>query len=260
MVKKYVFFRNDDLRDVLDAELINITELFIKHKIPIIHAVEPFNISKEVSDWLYDIKKKYPDLIEIIQHGYHHNLNNQFDYGMEFGDKRSYNDQYDDLQKGSTQMDTLFSDQWEKIMTFPYGSYNRNTLKAINDLNYTAISTSIDFSKKHRIKDLIGRTLRQHILLTKKISYHNQKRKPFNFYDYAISINLIKKYLGYDEALHYSLDELISKTNFSLKHTDLIGILLHHRFHKEDYMSTMENYIKYLKDNNFTFVKFSDIK
>lgn len=78
------FFRNDDLRNKLDDSLIKITDLFIKYNIPITHSVEPANVSEEVVKWLVDVKKKYPDLIEIMQHGYEHKIKNNFKKG-EFG-------------------------------------------------------------------------------------------------------------------------------------------------------------------------------
>ena len=70
-----IFFRNDDVRDVLDDSLIGLTELCLKHQVPIAHAVEPANVTPEVVDWLMATKKKHKRLIEIIQHGYDHSLN-----------------------------------------------------------------------------------------------------------------------------------------------------------------------------------------
>ena len=68
--KKLIFLRNDDIRQTLDQTLIDLTMVCMEHKVPISHAVEPANVTTEVAEWLIGMKIKYPQLIEIIQHGY----------------------------------------------------------------------------------------------------------------------------------------------------------------------------------------------
>ena len=173
--KKTIFFRNDDVRNTLDQSLIDLTTLCIKHKVPISHAVEPANVTSEVIDWLIGIKKQHPGLIEIIQHGYNHNLMNPTQK-MEFGGVRGYQDQYDDIKKGKKIMDNAFGNLWYPIFTFPYGTFNENTLKAIDDLGYIAMSSKINFSFKGRMKNNLGKFLGKNMLIGKKINYHPEER------------------------------------------------------------------------------------
>ena len=69
-MQKLIFFRNDDVRGKLDNSLVKITEIFITNQVPICHAVEPANLTHEVINWLLDLKNSYPNLIEIVQHGW----------------------------------------------------------------------------------------------------------------------------------------------------------------------------------------------
>ncbi len=250
---KYVFFRNDDVRETLDRELIDLTELCFKHQIPISHAVEPANVTQEVVDWLVRSKKQYPELIEIIQHGFDHNKNNP-ETKMEFGGSSSYEDQFVKIKKGKAMMDSYFGPLWSPIFTFPFGTYNNETLNAINNLNYSAISSKVDYSMKGRLKNMLGRTIGKDILLDKKISYHNLSRKHLKFKEISISANLIKKYTGKSTADHYTKNEILDQVSLSVRYSNIVGVLFHHRFHS-NHIQMIEQLIVELKDKyNFSTI------
>lgn len=255
--KKLLFLRNDDVRHTLDQSLIDLTRLCIDFKVPISHAVEPANITPEVSEWLIGMKKQFPDLIEIIQHGYNHNLANP-DKKMEFGGERGYQEQYDDIKKGKEIMNRTFGNLWEPIFTFPYGTFNTHTLKAIDDLGYKAISSKIKFTYKGRIKNSLGRLMRKDVLLGKKINYHPDVRPGYKFREISVSANLIRKYSGESTAEHYAKEEIMEQIRTSSCHTNIIGILFHHRFH-EDYLELTADLIGTLKDEGYTFCTIREI-
>ena len=108
-MKKYVYFRNDDV-NTLEKELIDITNIFINNSIPIIHAVEPANVTEEAVDYLVRIKERNPEIIEIMQHGFDHICRDQ----GEFGGKRPYDDQLKDLSKGKEIMESRFGKHFQK--------------------------------------------------------------------------------------------------------------------------------------------------
>lgn len=254
---KEIFFRNDDVRDKLDDSLTGLTELCIRHGVPISHAVEPGNVSDEVVRWIISVKKQHPELIEIIQHGYNHNLANP-SQKMEFGGNRGYQDQMQDMQKGKELMDKYFGDLWSPVFTFPYGTYNQASLKALDNLGYKAISSKMQFSLKVRLKNLIGKSLGQDTLMGKKINYHPAVRKGYHFREISVSANLIKKYTGESQADHFSLAEIIGQVELASNYTDIIGVLFHHRFHR-DYLKLTEDLILYLKKNGYSFKTISGI-
>jgi hypothetical protein len=244
--EKCIFLRNDDVRESLDKELIKLTELSIKYKFPISHAVEPANVSGEVVEWLLDVKRNNPTLIEIIQHGYDHNNRNPH-IKMEFGGTRTFTDQYNTITKGKELMDSYFGDLWSPVFTFPYGTYNEATLKAIEGAGYKAISGKITFSAKNKLKNLVGRSLGRNFIFNKKVSYHCSKRQMFSFYEFSVSANLIRKYLDNKNAIHYTTNEVFQQIEEAASHTDKIGVLFHHRFHS-DHFSQIDEILATMKD------------
>lgn len=258
MYQKKIFFRNDDVRNTLDESLVELTNLHKEFKIPITYAVEPANVSQEVVGWLINEKKHNPNLIEIIQHGYNHNFDNKYSYRMEFGKHRGYQDQYKDLKLGKDLMNEYFGDLWFQAITFPYGSFNNDTIKAISDLGYLASSTSISFSRKHQVKNNIGRFLKLNNICGKKVSYHLKKRPQSNMLDVGVSVNFIKKYISEEEAIHYNLHELQLKILENLKQTNVIGFLLHHRFHKNN-LEILEDLLKWLKQVDVRFCTLKEL-
>lgn len=252
-----IFFRNDDVRDRLDHTLTNMTELFLRYGIPLAHAVEPANISPEVVSWLKLLKKDHPQLINIVQHGYNHNLNNPGSK-MEFGGNRGYEDQYKDICKGKELMSEHFSDLWSPVFSFPYGTFNSSALRAISDCGYKILSSKIRFSPKSRFKNLLGRSLGKDFIFDKAVNYHPGNRINYNFREISVSVNLIRKYTGYDTAEHYSLTEIIDQTKNAARHTSVIGILLHHRFHG-DHLGMLESLLIHLRKTGYSFVSFTEL-
>jgi hypothetical protein len=231
---KTIFLRNDDVRDTLDDELIRLTEICINLNIPISHAVEPANVSKEVVDWLLEVKSEHPKLIEIIQHGFDHNLKNPH-VKMEFGGNRSFEDQFQTMKIGKQLMNDYFNKLWSPVFTFPYGSFNQHTLEAVDKLGYVAISSKVDFSAKSNLKNRIGRMMNSDFLIGKKISYHPGRRSSYRLQELSVSANLIRKYIDSNTAIHYSPEEVLSQINNAARHTNVIGVLFHHRFHTKEF-------------------------
>lgn len=244
---KYIFLRNDDVREHLDKELITLTDICLSLNIPISHAVEPANVTPEVAEWLMDVKNKNPHLIEIIQHGYDHNKNNPGSK-MEFGGNRNYEDQLNSIKKGKDLMDKFFGNNWSPVFTFPFGTYNTDTLKAVDLAGYKAISAKVSYNPRNRIKDFAGKLLRQDFLASKKVSYHGSRRLNYSFSEFSVSANLIKKYVDDNTAIHYLQHEILNQIKLSSRYTQVTGLLFHHRFHTHQFQMIKE-ILTSLKDN-----------
>lgn len=250
-----LFFRNDDVRDTLDDSLIKITNICIKKNIPISHTVEPANVSKEVVDWLLKMKKEYPNLIEIVQHGFSHQLNYQKKIGGklkkgEFGGDRSYEEQYAEINEGKELMDKNFGTLWFPLFTFPYGARNTATLKAIKDIGFLVVNGSMSVIMKHKLVYLIGRILHREMLFGRKISWNLKYKPGTNLFQIDTSFSVIKKYLDENnKAIFYTLNELKKITKKYLKKESIIGIVLHHRYHDSpEKIMLLEDYLSWLKN------------
>lgn len=249
---KNIFFRNDDVRGSLDPSLIELTNIFFNAGIPICHAVEPANISLDVVSWLLEQKKRHPDLIEIIQHGYDHNKAGEYEK-MEFGGNRTYYDQSVTIRDGQKIMNNYFGNEWLPVFTFPYGSYNTATLRAIADSGFSALCTGTNFTMKGRLKNRIGVFFGKDIIAGKRVSYHQRIRVSCKLPEISTAVSVIKKYLNENEAVHYSIDELLEKISESEKYTSTIGVLFHHRFHEQQIVQ-IEKLIDILQKKNYNFI------
>ncbi|MBL7905219.1 MAG: polysaccharide deacetylase family protein [Bacteroidales bacterium] len=255
--KPTIFFRNDDVRDILDNSLIGFTETFIKFGFPVCHAVEPGNLSEKVAEWLIEIKVNQPDLIEVIQHGFNHNKDNPT-IKMEFGGSRDFRSQIKDIIEGKIILDNYFGKSWTQVFTFPYGTYNQATLQALDYLGYRAISSKIQFSVTSRIKNQVGQILGKDIILGKKINYHPKFRKGYSFKEISVSANLIRRYTGYDTAEHFTLNEIIGQIKEASRYTNLIGVLFHHRFHQNQ-LPMIEELLTWVQSQGYPVKTFKSI-
>lgn len=242
----YVFFRNDDIRDTLDDELVVITDICVRNKYPIWLAIEPENVSENVCEWLIKKKKESPDFVFLIQHGLNHNRENQYPDKTEFGWNRSYEDQFESLYIGKKLMDTKFNSLWTPIISFPYGAFNNETLIAASKIGYIATATSIKYNIKSRLKNAFGVLVRSNTLFGKRISYHLKRRPRIPIIDVAVSVNLIQKYLDEYNAIHYSINDLKNQIKTNIHYTSVVGVLLHHRFHTNQ-IELIEELIRYLQ-------------
>ena len=258
-MKSIVFFRNDDVRHTLDKTLIEITNIFIRNKIPLTHAVEPANVSKEVIEWLLFVKKKYPDIIEIMQHGYDHKIRNKFQKG-EFGGQRNYAEQYKDIKAGKELMDKYFGNLWFPAFNFPYTQYNPEATKAVNDCDFKVLNSYYNSKWNRKIFYFLGHLLNKGYLFNHRVSWNLEYYPGTKLFEVDTNINFIKKY--FDEStnsLMFSLEQLIEDTK-KYKKNKVIGILLHHRYHNtKEKIELVNEYINWIQKQDYSFHSLSSI-
>lgn len=255
-----LFFRNDDVRNKLDDSLIKITDLFVSHKIPIAHAVEPANINTEVVEWLNGVKKEHPDLICIMQHGYDHSIKNKMKKG-EFGGQRTYQEQFSDISKGKELMNKWFGDSWFPAFNFPYAPYNPAAMKAVDDCGYLVINSHFNSKFNRKVFYLIGHAMNRGFLFNHHVSWNLNKYPGTNLFEIDMNISFINKYYNeqYDCQM-LSLEQMIEETQKYLKYKT-IGVLLHHRYHNTDQkIKLVADYLKWCKTNkNFEYKSLEEI-
>ena len=261
-----VFFRNDDVRETLDDSLIDMTNIFIKHNIPICHAVEPANVSAEVIDWLNNTKKKHPNLLEIVQHGYCHKLNVKEKVGGkirqgEFGGNRSYKEQYDEILKGKELLDSYFGKNWFQVFTFPYGARNDAAINAVNNAEFLVLNGGYSPKIKYRIFYLLGKILRKRILFGRRVSYNLNKIPSTNLMEIDVSFGFIKRYINDDFDCEMHSLKYLQEKFFEFSNQEVVGILFHHRFHNnKDKIKLIDDYLIWIKkQGNIKFCTQEDI-
>lgn len=251
-----VFFRNDDVRGRLDESLVTLTERMVAAGLPVSHAVEPANVTREVVEWLLKMQGAHPDCVEILQHGLDHRIKTEPPHRGEFGGNRSYDTQLDDIRKGKALMEEFFEDRWTPIFSFPYGSYNHDTLKALEACGFKIISTGVRFTLKRMLLNGVGHLLRVNRVVGKNIVYFNQKRPTYSLYEFPVMINNTKRQTGPDTGVQLSLDEMRNAWKRVPRTLKTRGILCHHRFcTRED----IEQLLAFLMELKAQGIRFSPI-
>ncbi|MCB1162739.1 MAG: polysaccharide deacetylase family protein [Candidatus Krumholzibacteriia bacterium] len=226
------FFRNDDVNE-LTPELIALSELFFAAEIPIIHAVEPGNVTDDCVDWLLEKKAQHGRLLEIMQHGYNHTKH----YDGEFGGKRGYREQYEDLKRGQDIMDARFGDQWFSAMNFPYGPYNQDAIRAVDALGYKVFNGHYNPRRSRRLFYALGRLMGKGQIMNRHISHHLEIYPGTSTFTIDMAITYIDSYYGHygsQECTFFSVDELMQRFEEAKRHINAIGWLLHHRYHNSE--------------------------
>ncbi|MEA3514940.1 MAG: glycosyltransferase, partial [Nanoarchaeota archaeon] len=195
-----VFFRDDDVHEVTD-KFIDLNNLFSDKNIPIHYSVIPCTMSKNLIEYLNNIKKKQHN-IEIGQHGWSHKKHGD-SVSYEFGDKRSYSEQYEDISKGRNKIESNFEINPNLVFTPPHNRLNSDTIKVLEKLDFRIISSSC-YSDEY-----------------------NKIRPPQKIRDIPICLDLFIKID--DKWILKDKRELI-KEFFIKKQNGIVGIMIHHKF------------------------------
>lgn len=137
----FVFIRNDDVW-TLDPDFRFFAEQAVDNGIPVVYAVIPMTMEKELVRFLCKAKEKNPCLLDIVQHGLsHHNYATPEDARKyEFGAGRSLGQQQEDIQQGQAKMRRAFGDLFTPAFVPPYHGYDQNTIRVLNQQPFEIFS------------------------------------------------------------------------------------------------------------------------
>lgn len=135
-----VFLRDDDV-DKDSENFFLLREFLLKEEIPIVYGVIPYSLEKSLAIQLLHSKQQHDTLIDIVQHGYRHRNYHHDDCDKyEFGPKRTYQQQYQDIFDGKQLMDQYFGQYHVSAFVPPYHGFDQNTLQVLSELNFTCFS------------------------------------------------------------------------------------------------------------------------
>lgn len=133
---KRAIIRLDDVGDS-DWQTYFVIQLCILHRLPISCQVVPNWITSGVSSYLNTLIKNYPDMIEIVQHGFQHKSYAAVGAkNFEFGFHRNYEEQQLDIQEGKRLLQQHFPVGLTPSFTPPWDVLNQDAIKALmaNDI------------------------------------------------------------------------------------------------------------------------------
>lgn len=149
-----VIFRNDDIQPYYrQPEMRAVDKVFVEEDVPVTQGVipmvrdRPINPNGELCQYIRTQSSTHPDTFEYTLHGYTHNATTTFYGGSEFGEV-AYETQYRRISEGT---DALESCTGERPTTFipPFDTYDNNTVRALTEQQYTAISGGGWFTIQH---------------------------------------------------------------------------------------------------------------
>jgi len=187
-------------------------------------------VTDDAVAWLLAEKEREPRLVEIMQHGFDHVKRDK----GEFGGNRSYDDQYKDLFRGKQIMKEKFGKDFLPCLNFPFGPYNKHSMRAVDDLGYRIVSSHYNYRLSRRLMYAVGHFLRRGQIKDRHISYHLGYYPRTKLYSIDMAVSFIESYLGEygsRDCVFHSADFVVQKTKAFIPYTPVIGILLHHRFH-----------------------------
>jgi len=249
-----VFFRNDDVGE-LTIELISLTEIFIKENVPLNLEVVPKELSNETIIWLKELKEKYPNSIQIDQHGWSHVpyiCKEVKSSTGEFGKCRSYEEEYEDILKGKNKLIQEFGSDFSLVFTPPLNDFDEDTLASLQNLGFNIISGYRSPKFDRIVLDYIGIILKKDRLFGRIISYHGKEYNKYNITELSVCIDLYHV---------LTKDEFIKEFKSCEKRDNIIGIMIHHwAFDNKEKLDMLHEAIKELKNNkNIEFKTFDQI-
>ena len=144
------FIRDDDVWR-LDRAFRFFFDLVLEREIPVVYAVIPGKMDRELVRFLCRQKDKNPHLLDIVQHGYthaDHGKNTGVKY--EFGALRSMSQQRKDIHEGLIRMREGFAGHFTPAFVPPYHGYDERTLRILEQEGFEILSAGANRVKLKR--------------------------------------------------------------------------------------------------------------
>ena len=206
-----VFFRDDDV-DEDEATLRRLLTLFAQKNVPIILGVIPARLTNECTHLL----SQFSSCVEIVQHGWQHVNHELTGRKCEFGNSRSFDEQYADLARGQARMHEAFGDHWFPAFIPPWNRCTTQTHQALDQLGFCVVSQ-----------------LRKGPTLT-----------GFSWQEISVTIDLFDWKNG---ATLKPEEELLMKIIAQLTEPQPLGIMLHHKVMNDEAFLFLEQLLDRLR-------------
>lgn len=200
MVK--VFFRIDDFYSPSISMKLTIDQL-LNHGFCVHIAVIPAKLNVLGEKYLLELKQKFPERIEIGQHGLYHKELKIGKKRFEVGPGMSVSRQKEIIAQGWKLLTSKLGDTVSPIFVPPFNGYDSGTIEALEQLSFKIISA------EDRCCDI-----------------KMEKRSIRNI---SINFDVIKKY--YPQAETKSIKMMEIEIRKKLLTTDFLGIMLHPDLH-----------------------------
>jgi len=223
------FVRDDDIGELTPALKAFMTA-FIGKAIPVSYQIIPARLTAECGDYLLDLERRHPSLIEFGQHGLTHAMTlGGKTLKREFGPERTLAQQSHDIAEGLRLLRArLGADREISLFTPPQHKFDRNTLLAAAAAGHRVFSAASYPTPHHRLAYAIGRGLGLSSIRHHGITYHGRSRPeaPLREVSIAIAVDNGRK-ITCGAA---DLDAALARAG---AHTDTVGLMFHHAVYED---------------------------
>lgn len=223
------FIRDDDV-DELTPALKMFVEAFVEAGIPVSYQIIPAGLTAECAEYLLQIERANPGLIEFGQHGLHHKMVLRGkSLKREFGPERTYSQQAADISEGLRILrDRLGEDREISLFTPPQHKFDRQTILAAAAAGHTVFSAACYPSPHHRLAYALGRQLKLSSIRHHGISYHGHERPEAKLREISISVAVDNgRWITCPAA---ELDAALERAG---RHDATVGMMFHHKVYED---------------------------
>jgi len=142
------FFRDDDV-GWGDARLYPLLDVFARREVPIDIAVIPQALSRGLAVALGKRAEQAPQQLGLHQHGFSHCNHESTGRKCEFGDGRTREQQFPDLETGKRKLRNLLGNRVDPIFTPPWNRCSQLTVDSLARLGFAILSRDITASPLH---------------------------------------------------------------------------------------------------------------
>ena len=133
------FFRDDDV-GWANYEFRALLSCFRRHSAPLDLAAIPCALTPEFAAEIRAARDEAPALVGIHQHGFSHTNHEVLGRKCEFGESRTQEEQYCDIQLGKMKLDAMFGFAFDPIFTPPWNRCTEVTGKCLTELGFRVLS------------------------------------------------------------------------------------------------------------------------
>jgi len=224
------FLRFDDITD-LDARIVRFVEGSLANGFPVLAAVIPEQLHPDATEWLIKLRGKYPQLLDIAQHGYRHKDHFSGAAHGEFCQGRADKLIAQDILAGAVIMDDAFGDEWQRIFVPPFNHICRYAIQVLIRMRFLGVSTIYSPPDTFRKRFSMCRDMIAYQFGSALPAWKNMWRVEGRLPCVSPVIDVGADYAGSRLASTNALDEMVS--GLISAEGQVLGIMIHHWLYRD---------------------------
>jgi hypothetical protein len=229
-----VFVRVDDVSDVTPG-LRAVVATLLQMGIAANYAVIPKRLTEAAADYLRELRRRHPGLIELNQHGFcHEQVIRGQHHWSEFAGRRPYAEQAAAIAQGRSILIRMLQDDFGgSVFVPPSHKYDENTLDAIEACGFTILSAACYSTPWARLYYAHGNRLGAITLLRHRVSYHCRALPRHHLREVSVAIDVDMEQRWNGSYRTKTASRLTGEFERGRSCQPVVGIMLHHEMYTD---------------------------